>query len=365
MKFALLTTRVVLFSLSFSLFSGKAIANQRSETAKLQTPPAPLSTVVDKTKTGASGKAATATTTAKASADADSAKIPEAEQVVLQSRDISSFGPQWQVFSDYLNVPKGCEQIPLYLTFVNGSGSGIPFQDLRIALASKPLATIKDFKGQPLSLTRNLTGALGVGDTLLTVQAYGPMGAKLKWKFVTKKIIATKVNPAAFSLTEKVTVEGRNFSERPNGTQVLIGDKQATVLSAKSTSLTIQPPAGLVGGKTNLVVAVGNLRSAPLVVTIKGAPQVQGVSNISTAPGQPVTITGSGFSPVVSENQVTFGGFPAQITSCTPTSIDCIVPMALDPLSPTWYVPIKVKTNGMESKDPEGKATINIQTRVF
>src|SRR5580692_414159 len=60
--------------------------------------------------------------------DSSSASAAASEQMVLQSRDISAYGPVWQSFSDYLNVPTGCDKIPLFLTFTNGSGSSPRFQ---------------------------------------------------------------------------------------------------------------------------------------------------------------------------------------------------------------------------------------------
>jgi hypothetical protein len=86
---------------------------------------------------------------------------------------------------------------------------------------------------------------------------------------------------------------------------------------------------------------------------------------ISTAPGQPLTISGEGFSNNAAENQVYIGGIPAQIVSSSPTSITCIVPEPANEGYPTWDVPIKIKTNGVDSVDPENKGTINIQLRVF
>ncbi len=388
MKFALLVKRAVFVLLISSLLSPNVLAaNQPDSTSKsqpasivtinksklgtnlntastsapgrlqikLQQPPLPTST--------ASNSAPIAANKSKQSGAAPPNVTPESEQLVLQSKDLGSFGPQWQSFSDYLRVPKGCDQIPLFIIFQNGSSTGIPFQDLRITLAGKPLGTIKDFSGKVL--TRNLTGALGVGDSLLTVQAFGPMGAKLKWKFVTQKIIVSKVNPNSFGPTDKVIIEGRNFSDRSGVTQVLIGDKTATIISAKTNSIQITPPSGLAGGKVSLVVAIGPLRSTPVQVTITGAPEVEGVNAVSTAPGQPITITGKGFSTNIAENVVTINGVAAEVTGCSSTSIQCIVPMALDALSPLWYAPIKVKTNGIESKETENPVTINIQSRVF
>ncbi len=291
-----------------------------------------------------------------------SAMLPANEQVILQSRDIGSFGPRWQSFSDYLSVGKGCDQIPLFLIFTNGPIN--KFQGLRIALAGKSIATLKDFGEQPI-LTRNLTGALPVGDNLLSVQAIGPAGAKLSWKLVTAKIVVTKVNPTSFALSDKVIIEGRNFSDHPDVTQVVIGDKQATVVSAKSKTIQIKPPSGLMGGKTKLYVMIGNQKSNPIEVTIKGAPEIGSVSMISTAPGQPLTITGTGFSDVAGENEVTIGGYPAEIRSVSSTSITVEVPLGLDAINPSWGVPITVKTNNMEATDPTNSAKINIQLRVF
>jgi hypothetical protein len=252
----------------------------------------------------------------------------------------------------------------LYITFINGTGSGIKFRDLRIALAGKPLATIKDLS-QGTSLTRNLTGALGVGNSLLTIQAFGPAGAKLTWKFTAPKIIVTKVTPNSFGPNDKVAVDGQNFSDRPNVTQVYINGKPATIITAHYMRLEFKPPAGLPGGKANLVVGVGTFRSAPVSVTIKAAAEVDGVNMISTAPGQPLVISGKGFSPVTSENEVTIGGYAAQVVSSSPTSINCIIPLGLDSISPVWDLPIKVKVNAVEAKDPDSKGKITIQSRVF
>lgn len=226
------------------------------------------------------------------------------------------------------------------------------------------MATVKDFNNQ-LVLTRNLTGALGVGESLLTVQAYGPAGAQLNWKFTTPRIVVTRANPNSFALTDKVVIEGRNFSDRPNGTQVFIDDKPATIVSATATSIEIKPPNNLMGGKANLIVMVGTQKSAPVPITIKGNPEIQGVNMLSTAPGQPLTITGKGFSPIASENVVMIGPYQAEVTNSSSTAIQCIVPLDLNSMSPVYGLPIKVKTNNMESKDANNMGRIDIQTRIY
>jgi hypothetical protein len=290
---------------------------------------------------------------------APSAKTREDEIVVLQSsKALTAAAPQWQKWDDYITIKPGQEHMPLTLTFENGSGGSTPFEDLRIRLAGKPLASIRDFKGLP-TLNLNLTDAIGVGDSLITIQGYGKPGARLAWKLTTPKVYVTGVKPDSFGLTDKVVVQGRNFVERPSVDRVTIGNKPVTVVSAKKTELTLKLPSDLPGGKQDLIVTVGTIRSNPFKVTVKSPPEVTAVNFISTCPGQPIVVYGKGFSTTASENEVMIGGVQAPISSASATSISCTVP---DLPFPQWYVPITVKTNGMDSK---GTVTINLQQRVI
>jgi len=283
------------------------------------------------------------------------------EPIVLQSsKPIISNAAQWQKWDDYINIKPGQEHIPLTLTFDN-SGGFLRFQDLRMRLAGRPLASMKDFKGAS-TLSLNLTEAIGVGDSLLTIQGYGPAGARLSWKLTTPKPSVTAVKPDPLSISEKVIVQGKNFSDRVAADRVTIGGKSVTVTSAKKDQLELKLGSDVPGGKQDLVVWVGNYRCNPIKVTVKSAPEVSSVNFVSTAPGQPITVYGKGFSTTASENEVLIGGLSAPITSVSGDSISCTVPMGLDQQTPMWYVPIVVKTNGVESK---GTVTINLDQRVI
>src|SRR5262249_15989896 len=161
------------------------------------------------------------------------------------------------------------------------------------------------------------------------------------------------VNPNAFSLTDKVIVQGKNFAERANGNLVTIGGKPVSVASAKRDSLELKLSKDIPGGKQDLIVTVGTVKSPPFKVTVKGVPEVSSVNFVSTASGQPVVVYGKGFSTNAADNQIFFGGVQAQITSVSSDSISCVVP-EMD--MPQWYVPITVKTNGVDST---GTVTIN------
>ncbi len=227
-----------------------------------------------------------------------------------------------------------------------------------ILLARKPFATLNDFNGTD-TLTRDLSGVLERGNTLLTVQVYGPSGSRIAWKLLTEKVSVFSVNPNPFGLSDRLIVQGRNFSDHPNNVKVLIAGKSATVVSAKGTQLELKLPHGVPSGQQNLVVIADSVESEPFKVLVKGAPQITWVDFVATATGQPVTLSGHGFSNIASENVVTFGGIRARVISATESSINCVVP---DMHMPTWHVPIKVTTNGMTSKS---RITINVDMRVI
>ena len=143
---------------------------------------------------------------------------------------------------------------------------------------------------------------------------------------------------------------------------VTIGDKTAQVISAQKNTLEVKVPDDARAGKCDVAVLVGGVKSGAIQVEIVAKPVVTSVNFISTAPGQPVTISGKNFSAESGENKVLFGGYPAEITQASPTSISAIVPLALDPGQPQWGVPITVEVNGAKSND---NVTINIQSRVI
>jgi hypothetical protein len=64
-------------------------------------------------------------------------------------------------------------------------------------------------------------------------------------------------------------------------------------------------------------------------------PSITSVSPISAVPGAPINITGTGFSSVVSDNTVWFGGGKATVTAASGTSITATVPSGAtyDPVS--------------------------------
>jgi IPT/TIG domain len=287
----------------------------------------------------------------------------------------------WQSWSNVIYIAPGLEKMPLFFNLENGADGTPKFQDLKVLLNRKPFLTIKDFNGST-TCSRNLMGTLGPGNAELIVQGIGPTGAKMIWRLSTNKLVISGVKPNAFSLTDKVTIEGTNLPTNAAYIKVFIANKPVPVVSVQAPVANGQPPAAngrppvakaqpktelqlklpddLPGGKQDLIAVVGPLKSNVIQVTVKAAPHVYSVNFVSTAPGQPVVISGKGFSTTASENTVTIGGAGATVTSATATSLTCTV--SVDLPAPQWYAPIIVTTNGQPSTE---KVTINLGQRVI
>lgn len=285
---------------------------------------------------------------------ADKEKKEENFVVVQESKPIVQTAKSWQTFTDYINIKQGQDTAPLTMTFNNGSATTLPFESMQILLAGRLLGTEKSFKNRVL--TMDMTGALGVGGTQIIIKAFGAQGATMSWSITTPKISASAVAPKEVSPTEKVTITGKNFAK---GAAVAIGKSWAKIIDLKPTSLTVEVPQDIEGGKQNVIVTQATVKTKPLEITIKAAPSVTGIDTLSAPPGQAITLTGKGFSKNAADNVVTFNGSPGTITSASPTQLFVIIP---EIAYPQWDVQIKVKTLGQESKN---HVKINVQQRVI
>ena len=324
------------------------------------------STTTGATKTASIAKPGQTTTTTTAAAGKDatvgsaasSKKVKDEVVLIQESGDkkyVCTKPKSWQQLDGYISLKPGQEALPLTMTMTNSGYTGI-----NVFLNGQKLATDKDFKANTLRM--QMTGALAGGDNKFTVQAFGPSGANLTWKLTTLKPVIVSVKPLSGGLEDDITLIGRNFSKVPSANLVYIGTKAGTVKPAGSTSgkeIVFNFPKEVPTGKVNITVSIGGIVSKPFEFTIKGAPEVTGVDLLSGPPGQPLVISGKGFSATGSENSVTIGGVPAAVTSCTSKSITVTIP---EMYYPQWNLPVLVKTGGVESK---AGVTVNVQMRVI
>jgi hypothetical protein len=291
---------------------------------------------------------------AKPAVATDKDKKEDTIVVVQESKPIVQSSAKWQKFTDYINIKQGQDTVPLTMTFKNGSETALPFESMRIFLAGRLLGTEKNFKSRVL--TMDMSGALAVGGTQLIIEAFGPAGASLSWQITTPRVSVSSIAPKEAAPSDKIVITGKNFNR---GALVQIGKQWAKITELSATKMTVQVPADIEGGKQQLIVTQATIKSKAQELTIKAAPSVTGIDTLSAPPGQPVGITGKGFSKNASENIVTFNGTPASVTSASATHLSVIIP---EMSFPQWDVQIKVKTNGQESKD---SVKMNIQSRVI
>src|SRR5207237_1154101 len=135
----------------------------------------------------------------------------------------------------------------------------------------------------------------------------------------------TDFTPASGQPGTAVTITGTNFELVASQNEVEFNGVFAYVTAASATSLTATVPSGATTGPITVTTRGGTATSATNFTLITG-PTITSFSPTSGPVGTVVTITGTSFQTVASENQVKFNGKPAIIASATDTSITTTVP---------------------------------------
>ena len=142
---------------------------------------------------------------------------------------------------------------------------------------------------------------------------------------VTAKPTITSLDVTEGPANTTVVITATNFSTTLGDDLVYFNSVQATVSTASSTQLTVTVPAnagtGVVSVKVNGNEAIGPNFTYLAALSITSLSVSQGALNT------PVTITGTGFSNVLTHNQVAFNGKAAPIKSASSTQLSVTVPV--------------------------------------
>jgi len=142
-------------------------------------------------------------------------------------------------------------------------------------------------------------------------------------------ITINSINPSSGWTDTVVTITGTNFSTLASENIVKFKGIQATVQSATSTTIKAVAPAG--AGTGPISVATSSLSAATGPIFTYKAPIppiiVGGIAPYSGGYGTVVSIRGTNFSSVASENIVTFNGKPAVVQFASPTILIAKVPL--------------------------------------
>jgi len=135
-----------------------------------------------------------------------------------------------------------------------------------------------------------------------------------------------------------VTLTGTNLSAL-TVTAIRFGNVSTTSFTiVNATTITVVVPPAAVSGSISLVTPCGQTSNAQTFTV--NTPTVTQITPLGELPGQPVTITGTGFVP---GSTVVFGVQPATVVNyISPTSLVAIVPVPLTGYSS--YAPVSVST---------------------
>lgn len=152
-------------------------------------------------------------------------------------------------------------------------------------------------------------------------------------KYVYPIAEVTEMYPSSGYVSGQVTIIGNNFGDRIEPVKVSFGGIPAEkILSCKDNCIVVEVPANALSGEVSLqlwnnsalTIGTFTVYPTPTLATIASDNQIFGPT--VAAPGDIVTIIGSGFGDNVNSVSVNFNGTPATINSLEDDRIVVITP---------------------------------------
>ena len=155
--------------------------------------------------------------------------------------------------------------------------------------------------------------------------------------------VLLEITPQGSFVGSEVTIIGEYFSSKANNS-VSFGGMDAAIISANLTEIIVEIPGVTPGAAVDVVVTSDGKASNPLSYTtgIPIIPVLTSLDPTSGKVGSSVVITGTNFSPTLSDNIVKFDDVQANITDGNETSLTVTVPAG----APTGDVDITVTVDG-------------------
>jgi RHS repeat-associated protein len=160
-------------------------------------------------------------------------------------------------------------------------------------------------------------------------------------RFASSTLSVLSVVPVRAVPGAKVTLSGTGFSATAANNTVTFGGKAAAVSSASSTRLIVTVPSAAVNGKVTVSTGGSTAEAVESFTVASSGPVISKVEPASGAPGARVTLSGTGFAPVATDNVVRFNGTVAVVKDHTSTSL-------------TVEVPPTARTGRIELDTPDG-----------
>ncbi len=258
-------------------------------------------------------------------------------------------------------LPASSGNRPSYITIYNGGVGKLGFTFVRVILTNQMLQSYGATEPQGMVLadrnsfqirntvTKDVTGELGQGASLF-IEAEGARGAQLSWVLSGPSApTLSPLNPSETLSGRNITLHGSNFSPVPSDNTVTFGGKQATVVSATRTTLTVKPPDSVESGSAAITVSVAGMASNPINMAVRPMPILTGLYPAGGPPGETLIVYGRGFARPLQANVVRVGPFTAQVVGATDNGgLRCIIP--------NWGtdyqgLPVSVYADGVPSRN--------------
>jgi hypothetical protein len=170
----------------------------------------------------------------------------------------------------------------------------------------------------------NATVAAGTSGVVSVTTASGT-GTLAGFTYLPPPTI-TSFSPTSAGTGQTVTITGTNFT---GVTAVSFGGTAATAFNVVSaTSITAVVGAGATGAVTVTTSnGIGSRAGFTFITTTTTPPTITSFSPSKAAPGNIITLNGTGFHPTLSQNTVWIGATKANISSVTTTTITAKVPV--------------------------------------
>ncbi|MDO5968268.1 YCF48-related protein [Flavivirga aquimarina] len=163
----------------------------------------------------------------------------------------------------------------------------------------------------------------------VTVTAGGKTGTSNILNIDVPNLTITSINPPAANRGDTVTLSGVDFGDTIDDNTVLFGTEAATIVSASSTEIEVIVPESLSVGPLTVTLTVASINQETTIdfeVTDIVSVTVTSYNPPAESVGAEITIFGTNFSEITSENEVSFNGTNATVTAATSNALTVIVP---------------------------------------
>lgn len=205
---------------------------------------------------------------------------------------------------------------------------------------SSPLTYVYDALGRLVGVVDG-TGASAV----YVYDAVGNLLSIERHSSATVSIV--QFTPSSGAIGASVTIYGTGFSPTPGQNTVTFNGTAATITSSTTTQLVTTVPAGATSGTIAVTTPSGSAAgTTPFVVGTPGQPTINSFTPQIGVAGTAVTISGTNFNTIPTNNRAKFNGKSSTPSSATSSSVVTAVPTQIGSGRITIATPAGLATGG-------------------